>query len=250
MTAAVHELPDLSQLATLGKTDRIAALRRSMRKVEGRDDGSLAGSEHHSDGGGSERYIAVPAELQVLFDGGLARGAVSSIDSAGAVVVALIAEATKASLQVAVVGTAQCGMLSVVEQGGDISRVVVVEDPGEEPLEVVGLLADGADLVVVDLPQAPPPSLARPIMARLRKSGCALLFVGKGWPGASVRISSELVAVHGLGRGHGRIRGIEYHVSAEGSGRPRRQVQWVVGESGGAVGASRGAEILEFKRAQ
>ena len=213
----------------------------------------------------AEGRVPVPAGLSGLLDGGLLKGAVSSIDAAGAVVAGILAEITAAGGHVAIVGVPEFSPLSIIEHGGDLSRVLDVPEPGESPLEVVGLLADGVDVVVVKLDRTPPPSAARPVMARLRGSGCALLHVGEGWPGAKVAVASRVTAIHGLGAGHGRIRGVEFHVTARGAGRPERGVRWTVGDCpaseaaaaawdggdvgggvGGAADGGAGATVAEF----
>ncbi|MFD8879786.1 hypothetical protein [Corynebacterium xerosis] len=178
----------------------------------------------------AEGRVPVPAGLSGLLDGGLLKGAVSSIDAAGAVTAGIVAEITAAGGHAAIVGLPDFSPLNIVEHGGDLSRVLDVPEPGDSPLEVVALLADGVDMVVVKLDRTPPPSAARPVMARLRGSGCALLYVGDGWPGSKVSVASRVTAIHGLGAGHGRIRGVEFHVTARGAGRPERGVRWTVGD--------------------
>lgn len=178
----------------------------------------------------AEGRVPVPAGLSGLLDGGLLKGAVSSIDAAGAVTAGIVAEITAAGGHVAIVGLPDFSPLNIVEHGGDLSRVLDVPEPGDSPLEVVALLADGVDMVVVKLDRTPPPSAARPVTARLRGSGCALLYVGDGWPGSKVSVASRVTAIHGLGAGHGRIRGVEFHVTARGAGRPERGVRWTVGD--------------------
>ncbi|MFD5869443.1 hypothetical protein ACFWGD_12670 [Corynebacterium sp. NPDC060344] len=254
--SALRAVPDLSGL---NREDTVAALRKSMAglgaavpesadgvdegygpggtvgdgdpgilaatSADGRDDAARAGVRRVPDG-----RVPVPAGLSELLDGGLLKGAVSSIDAAGAVVAGILAEITVAGGHVALVGLPDFSPLSIVEHGGDISRVLDVPEPGESPLEVVGLLADGVDVVVVKLDRTPPPSAARPVMARLRGSGCALLHVGEGWPGAKVAVASRVTAIHGLSAGHGRIRGVEFHVTARGAGRPERGVRWAIGD--------------------
>ena len=213
----------------------------------------------------AEGRVPVPAGLSGLLDGGLLKGAVSSIDAAGAVTAGIVAEITAAGGHVAIVGLPDFSPLNIVEHGGDLSRVLDVPEPGDSPLEVVALLADGVDMVVVKLGRTPPPSAARPVMARLRGSGCALLYVGDGWPGSKVSVASRVTAIHGLGAGHGRIRGVEFHVTARGAGRPERGVRWTVGDCpaseaaaaawdggdvgggvGGAADGGAGATVAEF----
>lgn len=265
--SALRAVPDLSGL---NREDTVAALRKSMaglgavvpEPASGRGgdggrgshvvvgdggvrdvgDGVPAGGGRHS---AADERVPVPAGLAGLLDGGLVKGAVSSIDAAGAVVAGILAEVTAAGGHVALVGLPDFAPLSIVEHGGDLSRVLDVPEPGESPLEVVALLADGVDVVVVKLDRTPPPSAARPVMARLRGSGCALLYVGEGWPGSKVSVASRVTAIHGLGAGHGRIRGVEFHVTARGAGRPERGVRWTIGDCPASEAAATEAAATE-----
>lgn len=194
----------------------------------------------------SPNRVPAPPAFAGILGGGLPRGAISAIDSAGAVVAALLAQVTAAGGYVAVVGLPDFGALSIAEHGGDLRRVLAVPEPGDNPLEVISLLADGVDLIAAELPRTPSPSMVRPVAARLRSSGCAVLAVGEAWPTVRLRMSSAVVAVHGVGAGHGRIRGVEYRVAAAGAGLPERRVVWRVGDCGSsasdAVGESRETE--------
>lgn len=201
-------------------------------------------SDQSGQPGESGESLPVPAELESVLSGVVRRGAVSVIEHPGAVLAGVIAEATKTGY-VALVGVGEQGLLSVVEQGGRLDRIVCVPDPGMQPLEVISLLAEGVDLVVTSLARTPTPSQARPLQARLRNFGCALVFVGQQWPGAAATISSSVVGVSGLGRGCGRVRAVDYQVSASGTRFPRRQCAWRVGGAGGVGGSGAGGVVGE-----
>ncbi len=203
------------------KEQTIAALRQAMAVQSG---GAVTGETF-----GLGEALPVPVALEKTLAGAVRKGAVSVIGQPGVVLAGLIAEATKTG-HVALVGLSEQGLLSVVELGGKLSNIICVPDPGMRPLEVIGLLADGVDLVVASLARTPVPSQARPLQARLRTSGCALVFVGQQWPGAESTISSSVADVAGLGAGHGRIRAVDYQVSMSGTRFPRRQCRWWVGE--------------------
>ena len=74
----------------------------------------------------AEGRVPVPAGLSGLLDGGLLKGAVSSIDAAGAVTAGIVAEITAAGGHVAIVGLPDFSPLNIVEHGGDLSRVLDV----------------------------------------------------------------------------------------------------------------------------
>lgn len=115
--------------------------------------------------------------------------------------------------------------LAQVAEDGDISRVIIVPDPGAEPWSVTSVLCEGLDLVVHKGTGELSPTRARPVLAKVRAGQAALLTVGTRLPGTATEIGAEVVAVHGLGRGSGRIRGVDIAVRvASASMRPRRGV--------------------------
>lgn len=219
----------------MSRAATIAVLRQSMARIEAGNEeiaSGLSASTGFSAAAGipASTGLPVPNGLERVLPSGLAVGTAHTCASAGAVVAGIVAEVTTSGKHVAVVGLPDFGLLPVVEQGGDLARIVCVDEPGANPLETIGLLIDGFDLVVAHLPQAPGPSLARPIMARLRKAQGALLFIGEDWPGAKTHITSELAAVSGVGCGRGRVRGVQYRVRATAKGMPERSVLWSVGD--------------------
>nr|WP_240393852.1 hypothetical protein [Corynebacterium lactis] len=212
------------EVVVMGRAETIAALRSGIAALSGEPQG-FGGADF--DAGA----LPVPGALEAVLGGVVRRGFVIVFDHLGAVLAALVAEVSKEG-RVALVGVPEMGLVSVVEQGGDLSRVLCVPDPGAQPLEVLGLMAEGVDLVVAALPAPPSPSLARPLQARLRKFDAALVFVGQDWPGAVARVASRVEGVEGLGAGFGRISAVTYSVEASGTRFPRRSCRWRVGEAG------------------
>ena len=96
---------------------------------------------------------------------------------------------------------------------------------------MLGVLCEGMGLVIYcGQGQADvPPSLARPVMSRVRSSRCALLVCGVRWPGVSLRIDATVSAFRGLGRGRGRIRGMSVDMRVEDRHRPPQRGQWHMG---------------------
>jgi hypothetical protein len=77
------------------------------------------------------RTIPVPLPMaELLPHGALARGTTLFVTGAGSVLVGLVAAASAAGHHVAVIGQPKLGLLAVHEQGGDLSRVALV-DPGD-----------------------------------------------------------------------------------------------------------------------
>ena len=91
-----------------------------------------------------------------------------------------------------------------------------------EDLTVAGVLAEGLDLVVLrtrtELRLSP--VRVRPLLARLRKGNAALVAVNVGVPSPALRVSGQVAQFHGIGRGTGRIRGIDVRVRATVKGWP------------------------------
>lgn len=224
--AGALRVPDLTGLDRDG---RVAALRTSLAAIGAAAPAPVTAEPAAAPG---DRALPVPGELGDVLAGCLIRGAVTAVDAPGALLAAITAAVTADGLHVAVVAVPELLAAPVLELGGDLSRILIVDEPGEAPLEVIATLADGVDLVIAALPQVPPPSLSRPLSARLRRAGTALAHVGAPWPQAAAAISSRVTAIHGLGRGHGRIRAVEYQVTAALAGRPGRCGGWVMGDRG------------------
>ena len=196
--------------------DEVDALRRRLAAMSGDDARATA-------------VLPVPDAMSSLFPRrGLSRGTVASSVGATTVPMAIIAEATRSGATVALVGLPRLNLAAAMDLGADLERVAVVTDPGVDPLEVTGVLLDGIDLVVLG-PEtgygkrrgAVPPSRARVIAGRARKQSSTLLVMGE-WPGAAVRIESEVTEyrhVPALRSGYGRIGGfgVDVRVSASGA---------------------------------
>ena len=112
---------------------------------------------------------------------------------------AVIASVSGAGHQVGLVGMPNLNLGAVADLGGDLGRIATVPDPGVDPIEVAGVLLDGMDLVVLDLAGvAVPPSRTRVMMGRLRKQKTVLMVTGGSWPGAHLRLASEVVTYRHL----------------------------------------------------
>lgn len=163
--------------------------------------------------------LAVPGPLShVLPNGGLPRKAVSHCSDTPALVVEVIDQITAAGGYAGVVGWPE---LSYAGIGHDrLERVIAVPDPGIEDLAVAGVLAEGLDLVVLRSRAALEltPVRARPLLARLRKGNAALLTVNVRVPSPMLSVEGTIANFHGIGRGTGRIRGVELRVRAEQKG--------------------------------
>ena len=168
-----------------------------------------------------EGVLSVPGELaQVLPGGGLPRRAVTQMSDTPALVVELLDRVAGAGGTVGVIGWPDLSYAGM--SAGALERVIAVPEPGIEDLAVAGVLAEGLDLVVLrtrtDLQLSP--VRARPLLARLRKGDAALVAVNVAVPSPALRISGQVAQFHGIGRGTGRIRGIDVRVRATAKGWP------------------------------
>ncbi|OFO96719.1 hypothetical protein [Corynebacterium sp. HMSC034H07] len=199
------------------QAEQIAVLRAQIQRLETPDVAAQVQPE--------VELLGVPEGLsELLPGGGLPRKRATVCAECAALVVELISHVSAAGGHVAVVGWPDLSLAQVVEDG-DISRVIAVPEPGAEPWAVTSVLCEGLDLVVHKGTGELSPTRARPVLAKVRAGQAALLTVGTRLPGTAMEIGAEVVAVHGLGRGSGRIWGVDIGVRvASASMRPRRGV--------------------------
>ncbi|WP_256978594.1 hypothetical protein [Rhodococcus sp. 14-2470-1a] len=167
----------------------------------------------------------VPLPLaELLPHGALARGTAASVTGAGSVLVGLVAAASAAGHHVAIIGQPKFGLLAVHEQGGDLTRVALV-NPGDPntALDAASICLDGVDLVVTTLGgRDVPPTRARALLARCRSHAAVLVVTDGRMPGIDLSIQSRTVAVAGIEQGRGRLRAITIDTSVHGRGTPLR----------------------------
>lgn len=103
----------------------------------------------------------------------------------------------------AVVGLPELGVEAAREWGVELSRMVLVPDPGSW-LETVATLIEGLDVVLAAAPASIAPAAAQRLVARLRSRGSSLVVLGR-WPHAHARIDVRTLGWQGLGRGYGAL---------------------------------------------
>ena len=173
------------------------------------------------DPGSHARLLPVHDSLAGLLPtGGLERGATLVVGGSTSLVLALLAEASRAGGWAAFVGLPRVGVLAAHELGLDLDRVVLVPAPGPDGPTVVAALLDGVDVVVVGdvaLTEAD----RRRLSARARERD-AVLVSTMPWPGSQVTLTAEVARWEGLGRGDGRLRARRLMVRGGGRGAAAR----------------------------
>ena len=164
----------------------------------------------------------VPVPTHPALDGlvQLRTGGAYEVDSASLAMMLLATPSQEGSWS-AVVGAADFGVEAAAELGVDLSRTVLVPDPGEHWLEATAALVDVVPFVLLRPPPGITERTAGRIGARLRKRSATLISWGR-WPGAEARLSVASSRWSGAEQGHGRLKDRRLVVAvARGSAPPR-----------------------------
>lgn len=219
----------VGDLSGLDKAERVELLRSRMAALGGGHDTVPQPAAIDSE------VLKTPPELaEVLPGGGLARRAVTEVSDCPALIVELISQATARGGHVGVVGWPELSLAGVVESGR-LEKVIIVPEPGNDPLGVIGGLVEGLDLVVARwaIPTELSPVRARPMLGKLRGGVAALVLVGARVSAPSARIQAEVTTFRGIGEGTGRIRGVDIAVRVEAKGWPPVSTTVTVGRRAG-----------------
>ncbi|GAA4851973.1 hypothetical protein GCM10023201_51080 [Actinomycetospora corticicola] len=169
-----------------------------------------------------QALLPVPGALAGLLPwGGLRRGSTVSVHGSTALLLALVARASRAGSWCALVGLPGVGMAAAHEAGLDLARTALVPRPGPRPSTVVAALVDGVDVVVLGGASAWRAGDRQRLAARVRQKGAVLVPVG-AWPGADVELHASGGTWSGLlGDGAGRLRSRRVHLRCAARGRAR-----------------------------
>ena len=164
-------------------------------------------------GGVLSRGTIVAAPPRTAGRGAGGDGAVSYLT------LALIAGATAGGAWAGVIGFPNFGIAATSGLGADLSKVLMLDDPGDRWLDAAAVLADAVDLVLLHAPRRPNAAQLRRLTHRVRPSdrqrGCVLI-VTSPWEAAHLALAVRDPQWEGLGDGTGNLTGRRVTISATG----------------------------------
>ena len=154
----------------------------------------------------------LPALASLLPGGGLRTGSAYSIAPSASLLSALLAAASQAGSWCGVVGMPQFGAEAAERLGVDLSRLVLIPEPGPRWLAVTATIAEVLPVVAVRPNGRATDGDVSRLAARLRDRGAVLLVQGP-WAQAEASIGVADPDWAGLGDGHGYLAGRELTVT-------------------------------------
>jgi hypothetical protein len=153
-------------------------------------------------------------------------GATYAVDSAS-LALAVAAGASRAGEWVGFAGCTDFGAEAAVALGVELSRTVLVPDPGENWLEVTAALVDVLRVVVLRPPASVDERTAGILDSRLRNRSAVLVVHGP-WPRVEARLSTEMSVWRGPRSGVGHLDERRARVAVHRGGRPalRAELTW------------------------
>ncbi|PKH41048.1 hypothetical protein CXG46_10640 [Nocardioides alpinus] len=149
-----------------------------------------------------------------------------AVDSAS-LALALVAGASQAGEWVGFAGCTDFGAEAAAELGIELSRTVLVPDPGEHWLEVAAALVDVLRVVVLRPPASVDERTAGILDSRLRTRSAVLVVHGH-WPRVEARLSIEQSSWRGPTAGTGQLQERRARVLVHRGARPpqRADLTW------------------------
>ncbi len=152
-------------------------------------------------------------------------GGTYGVDSAS-LALAMAAGASQAGEWVGFAGCADFGVEAAAELGFELSRTVLVPDPGEHWLEVTAALVDVLRVVVLRPPASVDERAAGILDARLRRRS-AVLVVHGDWPRVESRLSVEEWSWSGPRLGAGQLQERRTRVVVHRGARPVQRAELI-----------------------
>jgi hypothetical protein len=200
---------------------QISHLRARLEQVQGRRLGAAT-------------LPTLPSLAALLPGGGLRAGAAYSLAPSTSLLLALLARPSQEGSWCGVVGMPELGAEAAEQVGVDLSRIVLIPDPGPRWLAVTATIADVLPVVAVRPGGRVVPGEVSRLSARLRERGGVLLVQGV-WPQAEASIAVDRSEWSGVGDGHGflRRRVLTVSVTSRRQAVPRRARLVLPDETGG-----------------
>lgn len=222
-------MEQMTARADAAGASRIAHLRSRVEQVQGRRLGAAVVPVH-------------PALAPLLPGGGLRAGSAYTIGPSTSLLLALLARPSQDGSWCAAVGMPDLGVEAASQLGVDLSRLVLIPDPGERWLAVTAAVADVLPVVATRPPGRVSEGEASRLAARLRDRGTVLLVQGV-WPQAEAALGIAAPEWSGLGTGYGYLaeRTLTVTVTSRRSPVPRQARLVLPDPSGGVRAASRAA---------
>lgn len=178
--------------------------------------------------------LPVHAALEPLVGRTLLPGAAYSVGG-GSLLLALLAEPSKAGSWCAVVGIPELGIEAARNAGIRLERLILVPDPGRRWLLVVAALAEAASVVAVKPATRVKDEDALRLAARFRDRSTVLLSCAD-WPRPQAKLSIAQARWSGLQAGHGYLESREVVVQAttRAQGMPR-SARMILPDASGAL---------------
>ncbi|MGN8551206.1 UNVERIFIED_CONTAM: hypothetical protein OHV15_01300 [Microbacterium sp. SLM126] len=207
-----------------GVAGDVASLRAQLERVQGRRLDAPVLPVH-------------PALASLLPGGGLRPGAAYSLSRSTSLLLALMSQPSQAGSWCGVVGMPRLGAEAAERLGVDLSRLVLIPEPGTRWLAITATIAEVLPVVAVrPSGRAPDAEISR-LAARLRDRGAVLLVQGP-WPQAEAVIEVDAPEWTGVGRGHGYLAGREVTVTTSSRRWPRpRRSRLLLPDATGAIAA-------------
>ncbi|MCY7396987.1 MAG: hypothetical protein LH468_12725 [Nocardioides sp.] len=177
---------------------------------------------------GGPARLPVPTHPAIAPLLALRSGGTYGVDSAS-LALALAAGASRAGEWVGFAGWPDFGAEAAVDLGLDLSRTVLVPDPGEHWLEVTAALVDVLRVVVLRPPVTADARAAGVLDSRLRTRSSVLVVWGD-WPRCEARLTLEQARWSGPDAGLGRLRTRRARLAVRrGTAPPARADLWFPG---------------------
>jgi len=207
----------------------------------------------------SKSIATHPMFAGLLPDGMLKAGSAYSVHGSMTLAMAMLTAPSQAGAWCGVIGVPEFGAQAAHGYGIDLSRLVLVPEPGDQWQAVTAAIVDVLTVVVVRPSSRISDGDAQRLAARLRKREATLISLGD-WPGSDARLTVERSEWSGLGTGHGMLTGRTAFVTVEIRGvRTRARKIWLPGvgtefadaaataaHEAGALGSSSGSPARQL----